>query len=321
MKAGIANALPWGSGLLIAVAGTLACHGGRLSHRDDRPYVAHVAGVPIYVDEFRREYKRLLLEGTEGAPAGGAEAAQKRALLDNLIDRRLLLQEVEHANVIIGTDEVEAAFGRARAGWDADEFNSNLSAKDLTPAELKNDLRENLLIRKYFRDHVFSRIAVTDQEIETYLAARPEELVEPEKVRALHLVVKTAEEAEHVLAEIKGGLSFEDAAMKYSLTPDGKSGGDLGLVPRGVMPHTFDEVCFSLPVGQTSKVIDDENGFCLFKVLEKRPQSTRALDAVREQVEAKIRREKERSAEELKLTELRKAATIDIQEEQLANIH
>jgi parvulin-like peptidyl-prolyl isomerase len=303
--------------LVLAALAAPACH-----RRDDRPLVARVAGVPIYVDEFKRELKRLKLEDSSGGtPSALDDSPEKRALLDDLVRRRLLLQEVERANVIVGTDEVEAAFARARAGWDPDEFNTNLTERDLTPAEFKNDLREDLLIRKYFRDHVFSRVAVTDGEIEAYITAHPEVMLEPERVRALHLALKTQEEADRVATEIKAGLAFEDAAMKYSLTPDAKSGGVVGLVPRGVMPKAFDEACFNLPVGQVSKVVADENGFYLFKVLERRPQAVKPIEDVREQVETLVRRDKERTAEETKLAELRKAAVIEIQEEQLARIH
>jgi len=306
---------------LVALAALAAVAGCKSHRNDERPLVARVSGVPIYADEFRRELKRLKLEDAEGIPPAGSEAAQKKALLDNLVDRRLVLQAAEHANVIVGTDEVEAAFARAKAGWDNDEFNQNLTERDLTPAEFKNDLREDLLVRKFFREHVFSRIAVTDQEIEAFIQAHGEVLVEPEKVRAQHLVLKTEEEATRVLNEIKAGLSFEEAAMKYSLSPDGKNGGDVGLVPRGVMPRAFDDVCFSLPVKQVSKVVSGENGFYLFRVLEKRPQGVRPMEVVREQVEAMIRRDKERVAEDAKLAELRKAAKVDIQEEQVARVH
>lgn len=303
--------------LALALAG--GCRGRHIP--DDRPLAARVAGMPIYLDDFRREYERLRLDDGDGLPTADTEAAQKRALLDNLIDRRLLLAEAERGNVIVGTDDVEAAYARARGGWDPDEFEATLTERKLTPAELKIELRENLLIRKYFRDHVFSRIAVTDQEIEAYITTTPEVLIEPEAVRAKQLVVKTEEEAERVLKAIKGGLSFEDAAMKYSLSPDGKNGGDLGLVPRGVMPKLFDETCFALPVGQVSKVVAGDNGFYIFKVVERRPQQVRSLEEARAGIELVIRRDKERAAENAKLAELRNSAVIQIQEEQLASIH
>jgi len=288
---------------------------------DDRPLVAKIGEMPIYVDEFKRELKRIKLEDVDGLPAASNEPAQKRALLDNLIDRRLILQQAEHANVIVGSDEVEAAYARTRAGWDEAEFNNELSQKDMTQSELKAELREELLIRKYFRDHVFSRVAVTDDEIEGYIKTHPELLIVPEQVHARHLVVKTEEEAQSVLLEIKKGLRFEDAAMKHSLSPDGKNGGDLGWFARGVMPHVFDDVCFALGANEMSKVTPGDFGFYIFKVIEKRAMQARTAEAVRDQVEAVLLREKERAAEEAKIAELHKAVRIEIEEEQLARVH
>ncbi len=288
---------------------------------DERPLVARVGGVPIYADDFKHELARVRLDGQDGLPAAGTEEAQKRALLDNLIERQLVVQEAERKNVIVGSDEVETAFARSHAGWRDEDWRALLKDKDVTPTELKAELRELLLVRKYFREHVFSRVAVTDQEIETYLSAHPEMLLSPEQVRARQLVVKTEEEAQHILQEIKEGLPFEDAAMKYSLSPDGKTGGDLGFFARGYMPSVFDETCFNLTPGQVSGVVASDYGFHLFKVLEKKPEQARPLDQAREAAERILRRQRESEAEAAKVAELKKGAVIDIKEDQLARIH
>ena len=57
--------------------------------------------------------------------------------------------------------EVEAAFKRSHQGWKDESFQDQLSKKDLTVTELKRELRELLMIHRYFRDHIFSRVAVT----------------------------------------------------------------------------------------------------------------------------------------------------------------
>ncbi len=294
---------------------------GRGVMSEERPLLARVSGMPIYVDEFKRELLRIKLDGEEGIPAAGSAEAQKQALLDDLIERRLVLQECERKNVVVSSAEVEASFERSRAGWKEEDFTALLKEQDTTPAELKAELRDQLVIRKYFRDHVFSRVAVTDAEIETHLQAHPEALVDPEQVRAQHIVVKTEEEAQRVLQEIKAGTAFEDAAMKYSLSPEGKNGGDLGWFPRGVMPATFDEVCFGLSVGQISKVVPSDYGFHVFKVLERRAAQPKNPALARERIEAELRREKEREAQLLAVAALKKAATIVVQEEQLARVH
>jgi peptidyl-prolyl cis-trans isomerase C len=193
-----------------------------------------------------------------------------------------------------------------------------LQEKDTTPAELKRELREMLLVRKYLRDHVFSRVAVTDAEIEAYLNDHAEMHIVPEQVRALQILVKTEEQAKQVVDELKKNTTFEDAAMKYSLSPEAKSGGDLGFFARGAMPAVFDEVCFNTPVNQVSKIVSSDYGFHLFKVIERRPQAERPMEEVRDKVEAILRRDKEAAAQRAKLDELRKATKITIQEETLA---
>ncbi|MBN1960504.1 MAG: SurA N-terminal domain-containing protein [Deltaproteobacteria bacterium] len=297
-----------------------ACANSPFSSNSDRPVLARVRGTPIYVDEFRREYLRQQIGEPANTPIARDQNTQKRTLLDELINRRLLLYEAERTNVIVGTDEVDAAFTRSQSGWERNEFDSYLKQKDLTPSEFKNYLREDLLIKKYFHNNVFARIAVTDREIEESIKAQPDIFIEPEKVRALHLVLRTEEEATRVLREIKNGLSFENAAIKYSLLPNSKNGGDLGLVPKGIMPPLFDEICFNLPLTKISPVIASDTGFYIFKVIEKRPQQVRDLATVKELVEKQIRYEKERLAETAKLAELRKAAAITIAEEQLARV-
>ena len=201
------------------------------------------------------------------------------------------MREAERQHVVVGMDEVEALVLRTQSGWLGPQgaadcpdcvFDKALKQKDLTPAELKRELRDMLMIRNYFRDHVFSRVAVTDKEIENHLEKHPEKRLIPEQVHALQIVVKTEEEAKLIAREIRGGMSFEDAAMKYSRSPEGKSGGDLGFFTRGVMPAVFDDVCFNQGIGQVSGAVASNYGFHLFKVLEKRAESEHPIPQLRE---------------------------------------
>src|SRR5690606_29209000 len=158
-------------------------------------------------------------------------------------------------------------------------------------------LRNQIMIRKYFKEHVFSRIAVTDQEIDAYLEQNPQLRVAPEQVRALQIVVKSEEEATEIARELRRGLAFEDAAIKYSLSPEGKNGGDLGYFARGEMPAVFDEVCFAMRAGQVSKVVASDYGFHIFKVIDHVSVGERPTAQLREEVETLLLRRKEREAQ------------------------
>lgn len=307
--------------VLLAAMAVVACKSENQEER--REILATVSGSPIYVDELERELKRFhggSDDDEAGLPSQTSDDAQKRAILDMLIDRRLLTRAAESENVIVGSDEVDRAYDNLRQGWRDDEFDQLLQKKDMTPAELKAEVRELLVIRKYFHDHVYSRVAVTDSEIETYLSKNPALNVAPEQVRARQIIVKTEEDGKRVLQELKAGKPFEEVAMRESISPEAKNGGDLGFFAHGEMPKVIDEACFKLAVNQVSPVIPSEYGFHVFKVLEHRPASPRPIEKVRDDVEVKLRKEKERDAHEAKVAELRSKSQIVVREEQLSRV-
>lgn len=300
---------------------TLAAACTRQEPAQERPVVATVAGVPIYADEFLQELKRQSLDDEGSAlPTAAGEQAHRAALLGNLIEQRLVLREAERNNVLVTIDEVETAYKRAKTGWADDMFVAHLRERDMTPTEFKAQLRDILAIRRYFTDHVFSRIAVTDEEIEDYIEAHPEMNLLPPQVWVKQIIVKTPEEAEAAAQEIRRGMPFEDAAMKYSLSPEAKTGGDMGWFAPGALPKVFDDVCFQLPPGQVSKVIPSEYGFHLFYVVDRRPEMVRPHEQVRSEVEQLIRRQKEEQAQEMRLRELRQATDIVIHDDLLAKL-
>jgi peptidyl-prolyl cis-trans isomerase C/foldase protein PrsA len=288
-----------------------------------REILATVSGSPIYVDELERELKRFhggSDDDEAGLPSQTSDDAQKRAILDMLIDRRLLMHAAEAESVIVGTDEVDRAYENLRQGWRDEEFDQLLQKKDMTPAELKAEVRELLVIRKYFHDHVYARVAVTDAEIEAYLSKNPALNVAPEQVRARQIIVKTEEDGKRVLQELRAGKPFEEVAMRESISPEANNGGDLGFFSHGEMPKVIDEACFELPVNQVSPVIPSEYGFHVFKVLEHRPAAPRPIDKVRDDVEARLRKDKERDAHAAKVAELRSKSQIVVHEEQLSRV-
>ncbi len=90
------------------------------------------------------------------------------------------------------------------------------------------------------------------------------------QVRAEHILVKTAVEAQQIKKEIDNGGDFEYYARVYSMCPSGRNGGDLGYFGRGQMVKEFEKTAFNLPVGQVSNPVYSQFGWHLIKVLDKR---------------------------------------------------
>ena len=88
------------------------------------------------------------------------------------------------------------------------------------------------------------------------------------EVKASHILVNSKEQALKIRQEICNGLSFEDAAKKYSKCPSKDNGGDLGYFGKGDMVVEFEKAAFALPIGEVSQPVKTEFGWHLIKVVD-----------------------------------------------------
>ncbi len=282
--------------------------------------VATVNGEVLSRAEFELELWREM--ASSEAPRRTPEEVEpyKRALLDTLVKRMLLLQEARKHNLTVTPEEVERQMLRLSGDYPTDSFSDVLAQGQLSLAELRARESQRLLIEKLFASHVYSRVAVTEEELRAYYAEHEADFHEPEQVHAAQLVVKGLDEARRVQAQLRAGKKFADLARRYSLSADAKVGGDLGFFPRGQMPSAFDAVVFNLRPGQVSDVVSTEYGYHLFRVIEFKPARKRDFSEVRDQVEARIVKLKEAEAHEAFEHELQTKAKIRINESTLQAI-
>lgn len=289
--------------------------GPPLPQEPSRPVLARINAEPIYVSEFKEELRAARVDDSEGAPMGRVDSAQLQSLLLDMTNRRLLLQAAVAKQVVVSAAQVEAAYRRMRLGWESGGFEEILKKRGTTVTGLKREIRQRLTVQQYLADHIYARLAVTDQQITEYLEANPTRLIQPQAVRVLQIVVGTREKAKVIGREIRRGLSFEDAAMQYSLSPEGKSGGDLGFFSKGQMPSVFDRA-FTMWVGQVSEILASDYGFHLLKLIEKRADQELPLIQVRDAVEADLLRTAQRKAMSAVVEKLRQAAVLELPSEE-----
>lgn len=91
----------------------------------------------------------------------------------------------------------------------------------------------------------------------------------PAQIRASQIVVATEEAAETVIAQLDAYQPFEIVAEQASIDVDSAAdGGNLGWLPRGLMPDTWDAAAFALRPGGRSQPISTSQGWHVILVHE-----------------------------------------------------
>ena len=146
-----------------------------------------------------------------------------------------------------------------------------------------------------------AKAAVLPGEVEKYYRDNEDQWTTDEQVRASHILLESdgsdeaavRARAEALLKRVKGGADFAALARAHSDDEQSKAqGGDLDYFGRGRMVKEFEEVAFSLPVGQVSDVVKSSFGFHIIKVTDKKPETRQSLDQVRPRITEQLANER-----------------------------
>lgn len=156
--------------------------------------------------------------------------------------------------------------------------------------------------------------AVTDEAVRARYDQEIADTPPANEVHARHILVKTREEAEAIIAELDGGKDFSELAREKSTGPSGPAGGDLGYFQAGQMVPEFETAAFALEVGAYSKEpVQTQFGWHVIKVEDKRAMQPQSFDEVKDQLRSVMMRDKYIEM----VGGLRKSAEIDIRDDEL----
>ncbi len=160
------------------------------------------------------------------------------------------------------------------------------------------------LLKQYSVAKVLNSVTATEDEIVDYYEKFRNTFKKPESVKASHILVDEEETALNIIKEVKDGLSFSDAAKKYSKCPSNEKGGDLGYFNRGQMVPEFEQAAFELNKDEISNPVKSQFGYHIILVTDKKEASESTIDEVRDELERQIVIVKQNSAYSNKATEL-----------------
>jgi len=239
-----------------------------------------------------------------------------------MIDEKILIHEAKKRKAGVNKKEIQDGIGEIRKRFGTEEeYNQELARQGLSEEEFKEQVKEQLMVIKLIDQEVKAKVVPpTDSEIEDFYKQNESEMVEPEQVRARHILIKVDENTDkkkalnkirEILKEVKkGDTSFAELAKKYSEGPTAPRGGDLGFFIRGQMVRKFEEAAFALKVGEISDVVETEYGYHIIQCIEKKASEKKSLEEIREYLRNFIFQKKMEERYGKWLRELRDKASI-----------
>jgi len=252
--------------------------------------IAQVNEEQIPVEELEREFKELILE--PGKEVKGIELGNlKQAYLDQVIERKILVQEARRLGIKISQEELNQAISEIKMDYPGEGFGEKLGLEGTTLEEWKSRLEEKLLAEKIIRGAFHPPEKIDEKEALQYYEDHRSSFQIALKVRARQIVVADGEEAIQILKRLKKGENFEKLAKEKSLGPEKVQGGDLGYFSQGEKPTEFDSV-FTMEVGAISEVIKSPYGYHIFKLEEKTQPRQIPFDEAKLEILQELGREK-----------------------------
>ncbi len=276
---------------------------------------ATVNGEPIYtaeVDRYVRELgKRLGVDFFRGE-AARQRPQVARSVLDQLIERTLILQEARRTGRLATDAEVDRRVGELGSQFPTQkEFEQALAREGISRAELRDRIRFELTVRRML--DALSVPEVREEEVRAYFQAHRQWFDEPERVRVRHILLRTEAEARVTLARLRAGEPFDRLARQLSqdyATRD--RGGDLGVVAPGQTVPEFERAAFSLQPGQLSDPVRTSFGYHVIQVTQRLPAKQATWETAREAALRLVQEAKRREAFERWLQQLRSRARIAV---------
>ncbi len=271
--------------------------------------VATVNGDIITKSEVEDEEKLILAEvyrRFSGADLDRETARARAALLDRIIDRKILIQRAARMFDLTKLEKnLVEEFKEQNKFKTDDELQRALAQEGMTLEDLKTRLLETYAPQEMIRFEVLGRLSVSDKEIQAYYETHPEMGSEPARVKVREIVLladdtnrdaKRAEIASIREQAVAEGADFAAIAAEKSDAGSKKDGGLIGTITAGDLAPELERAAFALPSGGVSDVIELSHGFHLLKVDERLEARKKTLEELKDTVRHHLEEEKYQTA-------------------------
>ena len=254
-------------------------------------------------DITRQDVEKAFRRDSTAAPGVSAEETltAQLGLLDNLIMEEILVAKARALKVEVPESDIEAAYNQAKGNLTEEAFQQELSKRTLTPTDVRDTLRRQLITQKLLTQEVGGKVVVTDQQVTDFFNANRAQFNFPEDAFHLAQIIVTpvrepqqanasgddattpqaaAAKVQQLMERLKGGASFAELARAFSEDPESaQRGGDLGLIPLSAVNQaapTLRDAVLQMTPGN-ARIVSQNGAHTIVFLVAKEPAGQRDL--------------------------------------------
>lgn len=212
------------------------------------------------------------------------EDVLNKQILEQLILERIELGLAKRYEINVDESEIDQAIGRIaqKNNTSVDKLETELKSQGLTMAGLRQQLRNDLTINHLQQGVVNSRIKISDQDIDNFLASSDGKYATSPDYHIGHILISVSssadadtvaaaeKQANDIYEKLQKGADFAQMAISYSKDQAALQGGDIGWRKLAQLPELFGDEMSKLKTGEVSKPFRSPAGFHILKNMEQR---------------------------------------------------
>jgi peptidyl-prolyl cis-trans isomerase SurA len=215
----------------------------------------------------------------------------QRQVLERLISEKLQLQVAEQAGITVSEDMLNQYVNNIARnnGMSLEEFAEAVEADGLDFANVRSDIRDDLIMQQIQQREVMARVMVTPREAATFLASSEAQSLDAREFNVFHILLRVSPEApapevervrqaaEDLRDRARAGEDFSQLAVEHSQGQQALEGGDLGWRRTTQLPAVFAEQVVTMGIGDVSDVIRTPGAFHIIQLAAVRGEQERVM--------------------------------------------
>ena len=229
-------------------------------------------------DDFKQQ---LQLQGKSLPP----ENLLKKQVIERIILDSIQLQLAKNQGIRIDDLQLNKALESIakKNRTTLDEMHLLLEKKGISYKNFREQTRKDMIIRQLQKRMIYSRVKVSQQEIDIFLEQQKQSgdsandkyhlahiLIATPEAASPEDVTKALEKAKNVVEQLNQGQSFNDVALRFSDGRHAIKGGDLGLRSAAQLPSLFLDAARRLKADEITVPLRSAGGFHILKLISKK---------------------------------------------------